>query len=425
MSSNGKKIFAWAFYDWANSAFAASVMAAFFPVFFREYWNPDSDTSQSTFRLGIANSLSSLVVLLMAPILGAIADQGGTRRQFLFTFAFLGVLMTGCLYMVERGDWVLAMLVYVLATIGFSASNTFYDSLLVDITTADNVDFVSALGYSFGYLGGGLLFAFDVYMVLSPETFNLPDSTAAVRYAFLSVALWWALFSIPTLLFVKERAPAVRVRGWHSVTAGYRQLAQTFSQVRQLRPTLLFLAAYWLYIDGVDTIVRMAVDYGLALGFASNSLLMALGITQFVGFPAAIAFGKIGERLGARTGIFIGLGVYTGVTLWGYFMQEVWEFYALAVAIGLVQGGVQALSRSFYSRIIPANKAAEFFGFYNMLGKFAAVIGPALMGWVGVLTGAPRTSILSLILLFAAGAFLLSRVDVDAAQRAARACEEN
>jgi MFS transporter, UMF1 family len=425
MSSNGKKIFAWAFYDWANSAFAASVMAAFFPVFFREYWNPDSDTSQSTFRLGIANSLSSLVVLLMAPILGAIADQGGTRRQFLFTFAFLGVLMTGCLYMVERGDWVLAMLVYVLATIGFSASNTFYDSLLVDITTADNVDFVSALGYSFGYLGGGLLFAFNVYMVLSPETFNLPDSTAAVRYAFLSVALWWALFSIPTLLFVKERAPAVRVRGWHSVTAGYRQLAQTFSQVRQLRPTLLFLAAYWLYIDGVDTIVRMAVDYGLALGFASNSLLMALGITQFVGFPAAIAFGKIGERLGARTGIFIGLGVYTGVTLWGYFMQEVWEFYALAVAIGLVQGGVQALSRSFYSRIIPANKAAEFFGFYNMLGKFAAVIGPALMGWVGVLTGAPRTSILSLILLFAAGAFLLSRVDVDAAQRAARACEEN
>ena len=425
MSSNGKKIFAWAFYDWANSAFAASVMAAFFPVFFREYWNPDSDTSQSTFRLGIANSLSSLVVLLMAPILGAIADQGGTRRQFLFTFAFLGVLMTGCLYIVERGDWVLAMLVYVLATIGFSASNTFYDSLLVDITTADNVDFVSALGYSFGYLGGGLLFAFNVYMVLSPETFNLPDSTAAVRYAFLSVALWWALFSIPTLLFVKERAPAVRVRGWHSVTAGYRQLAQTFSQVRQLRPTLLFLAAYWLYIDGVDTIVRMAVDYGLALGFASNSLLMALGITQFVGFPAAIAFGKIGERLGARTGIFIGLGVYTGVTLWGYFMQEVWEFYALAVAIGLVQGGVQALSRSFYSRIIPANKAAEFFGFYNMLGKFAAVIGPALMGWVGVLTGAPRTSILSLILLFAAGAFLLSRVDVDAAQRAARACEEN
>ena len=425
MSSNGKKIFAWAFYDWANSAFAASVMAAFFPVFFREYWNPDSDTSQSTFRLGIANSLSSLVVLLMAPVLGAIADQGGTRRQFLFTFAFLGVLMTGCLYMVERGDWVLAMLVYVLATIGFSASNTFYDSLLVDITTADNVDFVSALGYSFGYLGGGLLFAFNVYMVLSPETFNLPDSTAAVRYAFLSVALWWALFSIPTLLFVKERAPAVRVRGWHSVTAGYRQLAQTFSQVRQLRPTLLFLAAYWLYIDGVDTIVRMAVDYGLALGFASNSLLMALGITQFVGFPAAIAFGKIGERLGARTGIFIGLGVYTGVTLWGYFMQEVWEFYALAVAIGLVQGGVQALSRSFYSRIIPANKAAEFFGFYNMLGKFAAVIGPALMGWVGVLTGAPRTSILSLILLFAAGAFLLSRVDVDAAQRAARACEEN
>ncbi len=424
MSGNGKKIFAWAFYDWANSAFAASVMAAFFPVFFREYWNVDSDASQSTFRLGIANSLSSLVVVLLAPILGAIADQGGKRRQFLFTFAFLGILMTGCLYMVERGDWMLAMLVYVLATVGFSASNTFYDSLLVDITTADNVDFVSALGYSLGYLGGGLLFAFNIYMVVSPETFNLPDSTTAVRYAFLSVALWWALFSIPTLLFVKEQPRTTYARGWRAVTAGYHQLAQTVRQVRQLRPTLLFLVAYWLYIDGVDTIVRMAVDYGLALGFASNSLLMALGITQFVGFPSAIAFGKIGARFGARTGIYIGLGVYTAVTLWGYFMQDVWEFYVLAVAIGLVQGGVQALSRSFYSRIIPKNKAAEFFGFYNMLGKFAAVIGPALMGWVGVLTGTPRASILSLILLFAAGGFLLSRVDVDAAQRAAQALED-
>ncbi|MGY8824413.1 MAG: MFS transporter [Candidatus Latescibacterota bacterium] len=425
MNENNKKIYAWAFYDWANSAYAASVMAAFFPIFFREYWNGDDDASQSTFKLGIANSLSSLVVVIIAPILGAIADQGGTRRQFLFTFAFLGILMTGCLYMVERGDWMLAMMVYVLATIGFSASNTFYDSLLVDIATADKVDFVSAFGYSLGYLGGGLLFAFNVYMVISPHTFNLPDSAAAVRYSFLGVALWWALFSIPIFLFVKEKPRKTRRKGWSAITGGYRQLSQTFSQVRQLRATLLFLVAYWLYIDGVDTIVRMAVDYGLALGFASNSLLVALGITQFVGFPAAIIFGKIGERMGARTGIFIGLGVYAGTTLWGYFMQDVWEFYILAVSIGLVQGGVQALSRSLYSRLIPRNKAAEFFGFYNMLGKFAAVIGPALMGWVGVMTGAPRASILSLILLFAAGGFLLARVDIDSGQRAARALEEH
>jgi len=425
MSGSDKKAFAWAFYDWANSAFAASVMAAFFPIFFREYWNADADASQSTFKLGIANSLSSLVVVVLAPVLGAIADQGGTRRQFLFSFAFLGILMTGCLYMVERGDWMLAMMVYVLATIGFSASNTFYDSLLVDISTTDNVDFVSALGYSLGYLGGGLLFAFNVYMVMSPQAFNLQDSATAVRYSFLSVALWWALFSIPIFLLVKDRPRQTRQRGWRSVTAGYRQLSQTFSQVRQLRATLLFLIAYWLYIDGVDTIVRMAVDYGLALGFASNSLLVALGITQFVGFPAAIAFGKIGERMGTRTGIFIGLGVYVGTTLWGYFMQDVWEFYVLAVSIGLVQGGVQALSRSLYSRLIPKDKAAEFFGFYNMLGKFAAVIGPTLMGWIGVMTGAPRASILSLILLFAAGGFLLARVDIEAGQRAARALEDH
>jgi UMF1 family MFS transporter len=423
MKDENKKILAWSLYDWANSAFATTVMAAFFPIFFKEYWSSGSEVGESTLKLGIANSLGSLIVVILAPLLGAIADQGGTRRKFLFAFAFLGVLMTGCLYMVARGDWVMAGLVYVLASVGFSAANTFYDALLVDIAPAEKTDMVSALGYSLGYLGGGLLFALNAYMVISPSTFHFADAAEAIRYAFLSVALWWAVFSVPVLLFVKERPTANRRRGWSSISGGYRQLVQTFHQISQLRVTLLFLIAYWLYIDGVDTIVRMAVDYGLALGFATDSLLIALGITQFVGFPAAIAFGKFGERLGTRTGIFIALGVYVAVTIWGFFMDNVWEFYVLSISIGLVQGGVQALSRSLYSRLIPRDRAAEFFGFYNMLGKFAAVIGPVLMGWVGVLTGTPRAGILSLILLFVAGGFLLSRVDEEAGTRAARALE--
>lgn len=423
MSTNAKKpILAWALYDWANSAFATTVLAAFFPVFFKSYWSAGRDVTESTFQLGLANSLSSLIVVLLAPLLGAIADQGGTRRKFLFAFAFLGVLATGCLYLVAEGAWELAVVVYVLAAIGFSGGNTFYDALLVEVAGRDKSDSVSALGYSLGYLGGGLLFAVNVAMVLHPTTFGLADASAAVRVSFLLVALWWAGFSLPLFLWVEESRPRTR-RGWSAVLAGYRQLISTGRAIRQLRPTFVFLIGYWLYIDGVDTIIRMAIDYGLSLGLATDDLLLALGITQFVGFPAAIAFGWLGERVGTRKGIFIGLAVYVAATVWGYFLDAVWEFYALAIAVGLVQGGVQALSRSLYSRLIPRDRAAEFFGFYNMLGKFAAVIGPVLVGWIGVLTGSPRVGILSIVVLFVAGGACLFFVDEKQGTAAARALE--
>ncbi len=398
-------------------------MAAFFPVFFKEYWSAGTNAEQSTFQLGLANSLGSLVVVLLAPLLGAIADQGGTRRKFLFAFAFLGILATGCLYLVAEGQWVLAVCVYVLAAVGFSGANTFYDALLVEVADRNRADFISALGYSLGYLGGGLLFAINVAMVLNPAFFGLADATQAVRVCFVMVALWWAIFSVPLLLWVEETAPAHSKRGWQAFAAGYRQLAATFREIRQLRSALIFLVGYWLYIDGVDTIVRMAVDYGMSLGFATDHLLLALGITQFVGVPAAIAFGKIGERIGTRKGLFIGLAAYVGATIWAYTIEETWEFYLLAAAVGLVQGGVQALSRSLYARLIPRDRAAEFFGFYNMLGKFAAVIGPTLMGWVAVLTGSPRFGILSIILLFIAGGLCLYFVDEEEGERAARAME--
>ena len=398
-------------------------MAAFFPIFFKDYWSFGTNTEQSTLQLGLANSLGSLVVVLLAPLLGAIADQGGTRRKFLFAFAFLGILACGCLYLVAAGQWVLAICVYVVAAVGFSGANTFYDSLLVEVADPERADFISALGYSLGYLGGGLLFGINVAMVLNPESFGLADATQAVRVCFLMVAVWWAIFSLPLLLWVRETPPVTYKRGWQAFAAGYRQLATTFREIRQLRTTLIFLVGYWLYIDGVDTIVRMAVDYGMSLGFATDHLLLALGITQVVGIPAAIAFGKIGERIGTRKGIFIGLATYVGATIWAYNIEETWEFYLLAAAVGLVQGGVQALSRSLYARLIPRNRAAEFFGFYNMLGKFAAVIGPTLMGWVAVLTGSPRFGILSIVLLFVAGGLCLFFVDEEEGARAARALE--
>ncbi|MGD9503952.1 MAG: MFS transporter [Syntrophobacteraceae bacterium] len=413
-----RSVIAWAMYDWANSAFATTVIAGFFPVFFKQYWSAGADASISTFHLGAANSLASVFVAAMAPALGAIADRGGAKKKFLFFFAMMGIVMTGALFFVAEGAWEIAVATYAIAAIGFSGGNIFYDSLLMDVVGKDKVDFVSALGYALGYLGGGLLFAVNVAMTLAPHAFGLPDAGCAVRVSFVSVAVWWAVFSLPVLLFVKEKGTGAVSGGVsHTVADGLRQVLETFRKIRKLRVVFLFLLAYWLYIDGVDTIIRMAVDYGMSIGLDSTSLIKALLITQFVGFPSAIAFGKIGERLGAKTGIYIGVAVYLGVTVWGFFMHSEKEFYAMAITIGMVQGGVQSLSRSFYTRLIPSGQAAEFFGFFNMLGKFAAVLGPVLMGWVGLLAGNPRFSIFAISFLFIIGAALLIFVDEEQGRR--------
>lgn len=418
-----RKIISWALYDWANSAFATTVMAGFFPVFFKQYWSAGTDATVSTFQLGLANSLAGIVVAALTPILGAIADRGSSRRKFLLFFASMGIVMTGSLCFVQKGDWHIAAAIYVIALVGFSCGNMFYDSLLVDVAEEHRLDFVSALGYALGYLGGGILFTLNVAMTLNPQLFGLADSGQAIRLSFASVAVWWAVFSIPVVVFVKEKGTPAGREGISAVKAGLKQLSTTFKKIRRLRVVFLFLAGYWLYIDGVDTIIRMAVDYGLSLGFSYDSLILALLITQFVGFPSAIAFGKIGEVIGTKKGIFIAVGVYLGITVWGFFMSVELEFYVLAALIGTVQGGVQSLSRSFYARIIPRNQAGEFFGFYNMIGKFAAVLGPALMGWIGVLTGNPRYAILSISLLLLAGVTVLYFVDEKEGSRLAREME--
>jgi UMF1 family MFS transporter len=410
--SGTRQKWGWAMYDWANSAFATTVMAGFFPVFFKGYWNSGVDAATSTFRLGMANSLASLLIVLLAPLLGAIADCMSRRKALLFSFAFLGVLMTAGLYLIGEGEWFLAAFLYVLAMIGFSGSNVFYDSLLPFVSREDKIDQTSALGFSLGYLGGGILLSLNVLMVLHPEKFGLADGTAAIRISFLMVAVWWLMFSLPLMLLVEE--PDGSVSGWsvNVLREGFKRVWATLQEVRQLRNIWLFLVAYWLYIDGVDTIVRMAVDYGLSLGFDQNSLITALLITQFTGFPAALAFGWFGGRYGPKTGIFVGLAVYIVVTVWASVMDSVAEFYYLAFLIGLAQGGIQALSRSLYARMIPADRSAEFFGFYNMLGKFAAILGPVMIGWVGVISGNPRTGILSLLVLFVVGGWVLAKVEV-------------
>jgi UMF1 family MFS transporter len=406
-----RQVWAWAWYDWASSAFATTVMAGFFPVFFKEFWSTGADVSLSTLRLGTASSAASLTVALLAPVLGAIADGSAARRVFLLWFAGLGIAATASLFLVPGGAWLAAAVVYVVAIVGFSGANVFYDSLLVTVAPPGRSDFVSALGFSVGYLGGGVLFALNVAMTLWPSVFGLASAADAVRVSFLTVAAWWTAFSLPLVLHVREgEPPAARAGIAVRVGEGLRELADTFRRARELRTILLFLAAYWLYIDGVHTIVRMAVDYGLALGFPSNTLIVALLITQFVGFPAALFFGKIGERAGPRRGILVGIAVYVGVALWGYRMQSVWEFYVLAGTVGLVQGGVQSLSRSYYARLIPRDRPAQFFGFYNLMGRFAAVLGPLIMGGVSYATGNPRLSILAIIVLFIAGAALLTRV---------------
>ena len=419
MKDNKRAVWSWAFYDWANSAYSTTVMAGFFPLFFKEYWADPNNPSQSTFYLGMANSIASIVVAALAPLLGSVADQGSIKKKFLTFFAFLGVIMTGGLWMVAQGNWQMAVLFYVIATIGFASGNVFYDALLPSLASEERVDAVSSLGFGLGYLGGGLLFLVNVFMYLKPEIFGIPDGATAIKLSFLSVAVWWAVFTIPLILFVPEPKNYETIEFNNAIRMGWVQLVQTFKEIRNMKVVGTFLLAYWFYIDGVDTIIKMAVDYGMSLNFPGESLIIALLIVQFVAFPAALIYGWLASKIGAKTGIMVGITAYSFITLLGYFMTEAWHFYVLAILIGLFMGGIQALSRSLYTRIIPPDKSAEFFGFYNMLGKFAAIIGPALMGIIALVTGSARLSILSILLLFILGAFFLNKVDIKEGKRLA------
>ncbi len=410
MQADKRTVYSWALYDWANSAYATTVMAGFFPVFFKSYYSSDVEATLSTAHLGFANSISSFIIVLIAPLLGAMADSGSLKKRFLFLFAYLGILMSAALSLISHGEWQLAVFVYILGNIGFMGADTFYDALLPTISDKKTADYVSGVGFALGYLGGGILFSINVLMLQNFSLFGLENEAEAIKASFLCVALWWALFSLPIFLFVEEdkrepkNLPAL-------IKDGYIRLKNTFGKIREIKGIFLFLLAYWLYIDGVDTIIRMAVDYGMALGFDSKNLIFALLIVQFVGFPATLVFIKIAQLWDTKKAIFLAIGIYLFITLWATMIQKVYEFYILAIMIALVQGGIQALSRSYYSKMIPKEHAAEFFGFYNFLGKFAAILGPLLVALVALLTQNSRASIGSVAILFILGAILLYFVD--------------
>lgn len=415
-----KKVLSWALYDWANSAYATAVLAGFFPIFFKSYWASALPATESTFKLGLANSIAGVCIVFLAPVLGAIADAGGIRKRFLLFFTVLGSSMTMGLAIVPYGETTMAMMLFIFASMGFLGSMVFYDALIVAVVDEDGYDLASAFGYALGYLGGGILFAGTVAMTLTPEVFGLADNAQAVKFSFFIVGIWWVIFAIPLMKNVPEDRVAHSKSVAEVVLAALVQLKNTFSDIKKLKYVFLFLIAYWLYIDGVDTIIVMAVDYGVALGFPQDSLIIALLITQFVGFPAALLFGVLGQKFSAKRAILFALFVYVLVTIFAFWMDNVSEFYTLAIVIGLVQGGIQSMSRSLYASMIPTDKSAEFFGFYNMVGKFAAIIGPTLVGTVALLSGSSRVGILSISSLLLLGGVILLFVNVEKGKQAGK-----
>jgi len=411
MQENRRAVWSWAFIDWANSAFAIVVMTAFFPRVLKTYWAdvPGITSEKSTFYLSLANTAASIAVALLAPLLGSIADQGNSKKKFLITFTLLGAVSTALLPLAEQGDYVLALSLFAIATLGFAGNNMFSDALITDVAEPKDYDRVSSLGYGLGYVGSGGLFVFCVLLASKPQSFGLANSMAGVNAAFLLTGAWWLFFTIPALLWVRETPGRPAVGSGSVITRGFRQLFSTFREIRRDRRLLLFLGAYILYIDGVNTVIKMATDYGLAIGLDGDALIQALLVTQFIAFPSAIAFGRLAGKIGAKPCIMIGISVYAGICIFATQMTTDREFFILAGVVGLVQGGVQALSRSLFARLIPAEKGGEYFGFYNMVGKFATILGPLLMGVTALLIDS-RASILSLLLLFGGGLWLLSKV---------------
>ncbi|MBI4830090.1 MAG: MFS transporter, partial [Candidatus Lindowbacteria bacterium] len=354
-----------------------------------------------------------------APMLGAIADYTGAKKRFLFAFAALGVVFTSLLALVGKGDWLMASLFFILGNAGFSGSIIVYESLLPHICRPDDIDRDSSKGFAIGYLGGGLLLALNLAWILKPKMFGLANSEVATRVSFLSAGMWWAVFSIPLLRRAPEPAAALSAGRSNPVRAGVERLILTFRNIREHKELTKFLLAFWLYSDGIGTVIRMATAYGTEIGIGRNALMGALLLVQFVGIPCTIAFGYIARPLGTKRAIFLALGIYCLVSVGGYFMTKAWHFWLLALVVASAQGGAQALSRSLFARMVPKARSAEFFGFYSVSSKFAGVFGPFLFAVVGDVAGTSRLSIISLLVFFIGGALLLSRVNVEEGFRVA------
>jgi UMF1 family MFS transporter len=413
---------AWAWYDWANSAYFTTVVTAVFPAFYSTYAAADVPPAVATARFGAITTISVGVIAVLSPILGAIADFTGIKKKLLAIFMMIGVASAAAMVLIERGDWMLASMLFFVGNIGVSGTTVFYDSLLPHVARPEETDRVSAAGYALGYLGGGVLLLVNLAWILQPQMFGFADSAAATKASFASVAVWWLVFSMPLMRGVPE-PPVVldsgEARESNVFRAAFGRLGRTFREMRRYKHAFVLFLAMLLYQDGIQTIIRMASVYGAEVGIDQNAQIAAFVMVQFLGIPFSFLFGALGTRIGTKRALFIALTVYTMATIIGYFMTTVTHFFMLAAMVATVQGGAQALSRAMFARLIPANKTSEFFGFYAVAERFATVLGPLVFTLSVVLTGSSRFAVLFIVTFFAAGAFLLSRVDEKEGMKAA------
>ena len=411
-------------YDWANSAFQTTIIAAVFPIYFHSVAAAGLAPADATSKFAWATTIAILIVAIVAPLLGAVADYAALKKPLLAIFMAIGVVATAAMYWIQEGDWRFALVLFVIGNVGVAGSIVFYESLLPHLVGESELDRVSSAGYALGYLGGGVLLAINVLMIQKPALFGIPDVATATRLSLASVAVWWLVFSIP--LFRRVPEPARRVEAGeqgNALVIGARRLVDTFVELRRYKQAFLLLTAFLIYNDGIQTIIRMATTYGSEIGIDQNAMIVALLITQFIGVPFAFLFGHLADRIGAKVAVIIGLVVYAGITLLGFFMSSAAEFMALAVLVGMVQGGTQALSRSMFASMIPRYKSSEFFAFFGVFERYAGILGPALFAWVVQRSGTSRYAILSVLAFFIIGGAILLFVDVDAGRRAARAAE--
>ena len=410
----------WAMYDWGNSAFATIVIAAVLPPFFSSYYAEGLESARATRFYAVCLSATLAVTAILSPILGTLADLRGNKKRYLAVALCLALPATAGLFFVPQGNWKVAALLVMMSNGAFGVGLVFYEGLLPMVARKEELNRVSAAGYGLGYLGGGLLLAVTALAITRPEVFGLSDTNAAIRCSFLAVAVWWGLFSLPLFLRVRESGV---VSGDSDASAGLKdallRLISTFRRIRQHRDLFVFLLAFWLYNDGIGTIVKLATIFGAEVGIHFTHLVGALLLTQFIAFPFAILFGKLGDRMGVKRGITLALLVYCFIAILGFRLQTATDFYLLAALVGTVQGGAQALSRSLYARMIPRGASGEFFGFYSISSKFASLFGPLLFAAINLLTGSSRWAVLSIAVFFAGGLALLYLVDVERGERQA------
>jgi len=409
-------------YDWANSAFWTTVIVAVFPPFFSDYAAAGLTPAEATARFAWATTIAVTIVAILGPILGAVADYRAMKKRMLAIFMVVGVIATLLMATIARGEWVYAAVIFIVANIGVAASQVFYDSLLPHIARSEEMDRVSTAGFAMGFLGGGVLLIVNLAWILNPGLFGLPDTVAAIKLSFVSVAVWWLVFSIPLFRRVPEPRRVLEsdeTGQERPIRAALTRVGETFHELRGYRHAFLMLVAFLLYNDGIQTIIRMASIYGAEIGIDRNAQIAAFVLVQFTGIPCSFLFGAAADRVGAKQALYFALTVYVGISTLGYFMTTTWQFFALAFLVGTVQGGSQALSRSMFARMIPRHKSSEYFGFFSVFEKFAGIAGPALFAASVTLFGSSRAAILSVILFFIAGALVLTRVDVAEGERQA------